>query len=112
VNLKNFWACLFSTRANVLSSKVRTCVSTGKVFRNACFYSFARAMSARGQVAHPPHVLCAVRAAWSYEPVVGPNFKGLMDVLPGLHVAAAEAEENPSQEFVDNLVDVLLADVH
>jgi hypothetical protein len=94
-----------------MSSKVRTCLTTGKGYRNACYYSFALAMSAKGQVAHPPHVLCAVRAAWTYEPVVGLDFKGIMDVLPGPHVVAAETEENPSQAFVDNLIEVLLADL-
>ena len=68
-------------------------------------------MSAHGQITHPPHVLCAVRDAWSYEPVSGTDFKGLLDVLPDHHVAAAESEDNPSQEFVDNLIDVLLADL-
>jgi hypothetical protein len=53
-------------------------------------------------------VVCFLRAVWSYEPVMGPEFESLMGELPGPHVAAEDAEENPSQA---TLVNVLLADL-
>ena len=109
VNLTGFWPCLFPTHAEIVNSKVRVSFSTGKSFRNACYYAFARAMNARGQIAHPEHVLRAVRAAWSYESVEGNGYKGLLDVVPMSHANAAEDADNPAQEFAENLIAVLLA---